>query len=377
MFLLLRRVSLIALKFVRVKMLPFDNKSEFQVIIDMPEGSTLENTAAVTREIGDFLRTVPEVTDYQMYVGTAAPYNFNGLVRHYFLRRGPHKADIQVNLVPKDRTESPEPRHRQTGAPPDRPDRRAVQGPHQSGGSTSRAAGSADPGGRGLRPGLCGQIQIARQIRDIFQKTGGVVDVDWYVEADQPKYRFVVDKEKAALNGVSAEQVAATLQLALAGMPAGLLHQPREREDVILNLRLPREQRSSVEDLKAIKIAGRRGNLVALSELVRVEAGIADKSIYHKNLMPVVYVTADVAGEEESPVYAILKMDKALDGLQIPEGYRLERYVTHQPDTNAQFAMKWDGEMAYHLRGLPGPGAGLCGGAGPDLYSGRRLVSVL
>jgi multidrug efflux pump subunit AcrB len=155
----------------------------------------------------------------------------------------------------------------------------------------------------------------------------------------------VVDKEKAALNGISAEQVAATLKLSLAGMPAGLLHQPREREDVILNLRLPREQRSSVEGLKGIKLTGNRGNLVPLSELVRVEAGIAEKSIYRKNLLPVVYVTADVAGEDESPAYALLKMEKALDRLPIPGGYRLERLITRQPDTNARFAMKWDGEI--------------------------------
>jgi multidrug efflux pump subunit AcrB len=194
-------------------------------------------------------------------------------------------------------------------------------------------------------PNYEGQIQVARQIRDIFQKTKGVVDVDWSVETDQPQYRFVVDKEKAALNGVSAEQVAATLQLSLAGMQAGLLHQPQEREDVSLQLRLPREQRSSVEGLKAIKLMGARGNLVPLSEIVQVEPQVAEKSIYRKNLMPVVYVTGDVAGQDESPAYALLKMENALDQLQLPGGYRLERYITHQPFTNARYSMKWNGEM--------------------------------
>jgi multidrug efflux pump subunit AcrB len=156
------------------------------------------------------------------------------------------------------------------------------------------------------------QIEVAKQIRDVFDHTPGVVDVDSYVEDDQPKYRFVVDKEKAALNGVSAEQVAATLRIAVEGMNAGLLHQPKEKEDAPISLRFARAERSSVDDLKQIKVMGRRGNLVPLGALVRVEEGVADKSIYHKNLMPVTYVTGDVAGSEESPVYAILKLNEAI-----------------------------------------------------------------
>jgi multidrug efflux pump subunit AcrB len=343
--LLLAALSLIALKFVRVKMLPFDNKSEFQVIIDMPEDSTLENTAALTRKIGDYLRTVPEVTDYEMYVGTAAPYNFNGLVRHYFLRRGPDKADIQVNLVPKDQRKA----QSHDIAKRVRPMMDRIAAPYKA----RLKVAEVPPGPPVLQtlvaevygPNYEGQIQVARQIRDLFRKTEGVVDVDWSVGADQPQYRFVVDKEKAALNGVSAEQVAATLQLALAGMQAGLLHQPQEREDVFLQLRLPREQRSSVEDLKAVKVMGARGNLVALSELVQVEARIAEKSIDRKNLMPVVYVTGDVAGRNESPAYALLKMERALDQLQLPGGYLLERYITHEPFSNNKYSMKWNGEI--------------------------------
>jgi multidrug efflux pump subunit AcrB len=343
--LLLAAMSLIAFKFVRVKMLPFDNKSEFQVIIDMPEDSTLENTAALTREIGDSLRSVPEVTDYEMYIGTAAPYNFNGLVRHYFLRRSPDKADIQVNLVPKDQRKA----QSHEIAKRVRPVIDRIAAPYKA----RVKVAEVPPGPPVLQtlvaeiygPNYAGQIEIARQIRDIFQKTEGVVDVDWTVETDQPQYRFVVDKEKAALNGVTAEQVATTLQLSLAGMPAGLLHQPQEREDVSLNLRLPREQRSSVEDLRAIKLTGARGNLVPLSELVRVEHQIAEKSIYRKNLMPVVYVTGDVAGLDESPAYALLKMESALDRLQLPGGYRLERYITDQPFSNSRYAMKWNGEL--------------------------------
>jgi multidrug efflux pump subunit AcrB len=345
--LLVGALSLVALKFVRVKMLPFDNKSEFQVIVDMPEGTTLEGTAAVTREIGDYIRTVPEVTDYQMYVGTASPYNFNGLVRHYFLRRGSNVADIQVNLVSKGERSA----QSHDIAKRVRPAIQQIAVKY-----LARVKVSETPPGPPVLqtlvaevygPNYQRQIEVARQIENIFDKTEGVVDVDSYIEDPQPKYRFVVDKEKAALNGVSAEQVAATLRIAIEGMNVGLTHQPQEKEDVPIVLRLPRTERSSVDDLTQIKVIGQHGNFVALGELVHVEAQTADQSIYHKNLMPVVYVTGDVAGKVESPVYAILQLNEALDHLQLPEGYGLERYVASQPFSADKLAMKWDGE--WHI----------------------------
>ncbi|HYJ88021.1 MAG TPA: efflux RND transporter permease subunit [Pyrinomonadaceae bacterium] len=345
--LLLGALALIGLKAVRVKMLPFDNKSEFQVIVDMPEGTTLEGTAAVTREIGDYLRTVTEVTDYQMYVGTASPYNFNGLVRHYFLRRGPNVADIQVNLVPKGERSA----QSHDIAKRVRPAIQQIAAKYMA-----RVKISETPPGPPVLqtlvaevygPNYQRQIEVARQIEAIFDKTEGVVDVDSYIEELQTKYRFVVDKEKAALNGVSAEQVAATLRLAVEGMNVGLAHQPQEKEDLPIVLRLPRAERSSVDDLKQIKVIGQQGNLVSLGELVRVEEQTADQSIYHKNLMPVVYVTADVAGKVESPVYAILQLNEAIDHLKLPEGYALERYVASQPFSGEKLAMKWDGE--WHI----------------------------
>jgi multidrug efflux pump subunit AcrB len=345
--LLLASFSLFAFKMVRVKMLPFDNKSEFQIIIDMPEGTTLEQTAAVTREIGDYIGTVPEAINYQMYTGTASPYNFNGLVRHYFLRKGPHEADIQVNLKPKGERKA----QSHDIAKRVRPKIDEIGCKYNARIKVSEVP----PGPPVLQtlvaevygPNYERQIEIAHQIRDVFDKTPGVVDVDWYVEADHPKYRFVVDKEKASLNGISAEQVSNSLRMGLEGMGAGLLHQPTEKEDVVIFLRLPRDERSSLEGLKQIKVMGQRGNLVALGELVRVEKMVADKSIYHKNLMPVVYVTGDVAGQEESPLYAIMKMDRALDQLKLPEGYELERLVSHQPFSTLKYAMKWDGE--WHI----------------------------
>jgi multidrug efflux pump subunit AcrB len=346
-FLLLGALSLFAFKVVKVKMLPFDNKSEFQVVIDMPEGTTLEETDAVTREIGNTIAAVPEVVNYQMYVGTSSPYNFNGLVRHYFLRQQPNEADIQVNLVPKGDRKS----QSHDIAKRVRPMIDAVAAKH---GARVKVA-EVPPGPPVLEtlvaevygPDYRGQIEVARQIREIFEKTEGVVDVDWYVEDDQPRYRFAVDQEKAALSGVSVEQVAATLGLAVKGQEVGLLHRPRAQEDVPIVLRLPPAERSRVESLRQIKVTGRRGNLVPLGEVVRVVEETAEKSIYHKNLMPVVYVTADVAGKVESPVYAILKIDKVLDTLTMPGGYRMERHVASQPFTDQKYSMKWDGE--WHI----------------------------
>jgi multidrug efflux pump subunit AcrB len=345
--LLLGAMSLLAVKFVRVKMLPFDNKSEFQVIVDMPEGTTLEETAALTREIGEVIRKVPEVTDYQMYIGTASPYNFNGLVRHYFLRRAPNAADIQVNLAPKGERKAQSHDIAKRIRPLIEPIAARYQGRIK--------VAEVPPGPPVLQtlvaevygPDYSRQIEVARQVRGILEKTEGVVDVDWYVEDDQTRYRFMVDKEKAALNGVTAEQVAVTLRLAISGMETGLLHQAREKEDVPILLRLPREERSGIEDLKAIRVIGKQGNLIPLGEIVRVEKDLGEKSIYHKNLMPVVYVTADVAGVEESPVYAVIKINQALDKLKLPEGYHLERYVARQPFSGEKLSMKWDGE--WHI----------------------------
>ncbi len=345
--LLLGAMSLFMFKAVMVKMLPFDNKSEFQVIVDMPEGTTLEQTAAVTSDIASYLKTVPEVTDLQMYVGTASPYNFNGLVRHYFMRRAPNQADIQVNLEPKEERET----QSHEIAKRVRPDVQAIAKRH----SARVKVAEVPPGPPVLQtlvaevygPDYERQIQVARQIEKILLETEGVVDVDSYIEDDQTKYRLVIDKEKAALNGVSADQVTTTLNIALQGAAAGLVHKPLEKEDVPIFVRLATAERSGVNELTQVKVIGQSGNLVPLSELVRVEETIGDKSIYHKNLMPVVYVTADVAGHEESPVYAILKLNEAIDKLKLPEGYSIERYTATQPSSTDNIAMKWDGE--WHI----------------------------
>jgi multidrug efflux pump subunit AcrB len=344
--LLLGALSLFGLRVVRVKMLPFDNKSEFQVVIDMPEGSTLEQTAAVSRDIGEYLRTVPEVRDYQLYVGTASPYNFNGLVRHYFLRSGPNVADIQVNLAPRDqRSAQSHDIARRVRLP--------IQKIAEVYGANIKVA-EVPPGPPVLQtlvaevygPDYDRQIEIAHQVKSIFEQTPGVTDIDWYVEDEQPRFKFIVDQSKAALNGVSASDISSTLQLAVGGASAGFLH-VETNEVVPIILRIPRPERSGTESLKQISVPGLSGRMVPIGELTRVESHPAERNIYHKNLMPVVYVTADVAGAEESPIYAILKVNKGIGGLKLPEGYALERYVATQPEGRDRFAMKWDGE--WHI----------------------------
>ncbi len=345
--LLLASMSLIYFRRVIVKMLPFDNKSEFQVIIDMPEGTSLEKTAAVTRALAVQLGQIPEITDLESYIGTASPYNFNGLVRHYYLRRGENVADIQVNLTPKGD------RSAQSHAIARRARDLLVPIAEQYGARIKVA--EVPPGPPVLEtlvaeiygPHYDQQIELARQIRDTLDKTPGVVDVDWYVEHPQPEMVFHVDRLKASLAGVSLAEIQQTVQLGINGTEAGLAHIPREAEDVPLEIRLPLADRSSTDDLNKLWVASSGGKLVPLSELGFWERTVLGPSIYHKNLMPVVYVTADVAGREESPVYPILRLDKELTSKPLPEGYYLETYTAHQPAESDKLAMKWDGE--WHI----------------------------
>lgn len=336
--------GLAGFKLVILKMLPFDNKSELQVVVNMPEGTTLEQTARVTREMGAYLATVPEVVNYQSYVGTASPYNFNGLVRHYFLRSGANVADIQVNFLPKGD------RHRQSHeiAKAIRPKLKEIGDRY----AARIQVAEIPPGPPVLQtlvteiygPDYQGQIDLATQIRDLYRSTDGVVDVDWYVESPQTDYRLVIDREKAALNGINPTQISEVLQMALAGQNVGLLHDENAREDVAINLRFGQSSRTSLEDLKALNLKGVNGNLVPLSALVKTETTTADTSIYHKNLQPVVYVLGDVSGRVESAVYAMLSLQPQIDKLVPPTGAKVQTYLTEQPPTNETYAMKWDGE---------------------------------
>jgi multidrug efflux pump subunit AcrB len=361
--LLLAAMATVAIGWVKVKMLPFDDKSEFQVILNMPEGTSLERTAQAAREIAAAVRTEPEVTDYQIYAGVASPYNFNGLVRHYFMRRGANVADIQVNLLPKnDRTAQSHDIAKRV-----RPRIAEIAARYDA-----RVAVAEVPPGPPVLQTLVAEIYgpteadrhaLARKVRDIFKSTPGVVDVDWYVEADQPKARFIIDKEKAALHGISAETISQTLRIAVGGESVDLMHLPREKEDVNLMLELPRSSRTTPDELLALRVRSGDANalpepgaagtapLIPLRELVRIEQTTTEKSIYHKNLMPVTYVIGDVAGVIEAPVYALLKMNAALAKLDTREfggdGAPLQIYNATQPFTEAKPAMKWDGE--WHI----------------------------
>jgi multidrug efflux pump subunit AcrB len=342
--LLLASVSLLYFGFVKVKMLPFDNKSEFQVIVDMPTGTTLEETERVTKLLAEETQKQPEVVNVQTYAGTASPYNFNGLVRHYYLRRGPNVADIQVNLLPKGA------RDLQSHEIAKRVRTRILPIAERYGARVKVA--EVPPGPPVLEtlvaevygPDMNRRLALARQIKALFQQTRGVVDVDWYVEDDQPEYRLLVDEEKSALNGISEDDIARTMQVASAGYAAGLLHRDSEKEDIPLNVRLDRATRSDLARIQSLKIGGREGHQVSLGELVRINKVIEDKSIYHKNLMPVTYVTADIAGEIESPVYAVLKLEPEIGKITIPEGYQIEQHMAALPSDTSRYSMKWDGE---------------------------------
>jgi multidrug efflux pump subunit AcrB len=342
--LLLISVALVPLGIVRVKMLPFDNKSELQVVVNMPDGTPLEQTLNVTQSLGNELAQQPDVLNYQLYAGTSGPYNFNGLVRHYYMRSMPNQADIQVNLMPaKDR-------HEQSHAIAKRLRPLLVAIGNQYG---ARIQVSEVPPGPPViqtlvaevyGPDLDGQTKVAQQIKSIFQHTSGVVDTDWYVEDPQPRLAIRVDSVKAAQDGISVADVAHALALATAGMEVGLLHDDYAREPIPAMVQFTRADRSSEQVLENIHLPGANGAMVPLRELVTFEHESIQRSIYHKNLRRVVYVTGDVAGAEESPVYAILKMNKELDNLKLPAGYTLTRYNASMPESTDHYSMKWDGE---------------------------------
>ena len=342
--LLLAAMALVPLGAVHVKMLPFDNKNEFQVVVDFPEGTTLETTNRALAEMADALHALPEVVSTEVYAGTAAPYNFNGLVRHYFLRGGPHQGDVQVTLKGKGE------RHRSSHAiaKAARPLVVAVGRRYDA----RVKVAEVPPGPPVLQtlvaeiygPDDAGRRDVARQVRDLFSRTAGVVDVDWYVETPREKAVYRLDREKAGLAGIREADVAAALRLALGDDAAGEVTLPDAREPVPLVVTLPQERRNDLAALSALTISGAGGRLVPLSEIGRFEPQPEETSIYHKNLKPVVYVTADVAGAKEAPVYAILALEKGLSGIRVPGGYRIAAQTATAPFDTTRYGIKWDGE---------------------------------
>ncbi len=345
--LLLLAIALVPTGLVTVKMLPFDNKSEFQVIVDMPEGTAVEDTARVTSALAAEVVKDPTVTNVVTYSGTSAPYNFNGLVRHYFLRQQPHLGDLQVNLLPKGE------RSEQSHEIAKRVRQRLVPVAKRFG---ARIQVTEVPPGPPVLQTLVAEVygpdqtrrtELARQVREIFERTPGVVDVDWYVEDVQPKRRIDVDPERAASAGIAAQSVSAVVRMANAGAPVGLLHDGRSLEDVPIVLRMPRELRGEPGALGALRLNGASGSSIALGDVTSETDTVEAASIYHKNLQPVTYVIADIAGHQESPVYAVRQMQGPLTSLPMPEGYAFELFSARQPFDNTRYAMKWDGE--WHI----------------------------
>ncbi|MBP7633730.1 efflux RND transporter permease subunit [Candidatus Ozemobacteraceae bacterium] len=346
--LLLAAMAMVPLRLVKVKMLPFDNKSEFQVIIDMPEGTALERTAEATQALTAYLRTVPEVVDIESYIGLSGPYNFNGLVRHYFMRRGSNVADLQVNLVGKE--------HRSAQshqiAVRVRPELQKIAERY---GANVKVA-EVPPGPPVLQtlvaevygPDIDKAAVLARQVEELFRKAPGVVDIDTYIEDDQHKVRFEVDREKAAMLGISTEQIAKMVRVAIDGASVSLMRLPREKEDVPILVRLPKSMRTGTESILSLQVTSpATGRQVPLRELVTPFSGIENKSRYHKNLKSAVYVVADVAGAEESPVYPILGLIGEVEKLTAPDGGKVTQWHTRVPTDTSTYSLKWDGE--WHI----------------------------
>lgn len=342
-------ISLFFTESVAVKMLPFDNKNEFQVVIDMPEGTTLERTAVVTREIGQFLKNRPEVVNYQSYVGTSAPITFNGLVRHYDLRGASNTADIQVNLIGKDKRKA----QSHAIAKLLRPD---IQEIGDKFGANIKIV-EVPPGPPVLStivaevygPDYDKQLELGQEIKNILNNTQDVVDVDWMSESDQVEYSFTVDKKKAMLNGITPRQVVETMGMAMTDKPIGRLYQPDASSPVNIILSLDEADKSTLNDISRLKIKSKQGQMIPIGNLVTIEKGIAPKNIYRKDQKRVVFVTADMAGSLESPVYAILGMTDKLNEIDLPQGYGIDELYLGSPENEDDFTVKWDGEWQITL----------------------------
>ena len=347
--LLLGSISLFFTESVAVKMLPFDNKNEFQVIIDMPEGTTLERTAVVAREIGQYLSASDFVVDYQSYVGLAAPINFNGLVRHYDLRGSSYTADIQVNIL--DKKERREQSH--DVATLLRPGIQKIANRY---GANAKIV-EVPPGPPVMStivaeiygPDHEGQIALAAAVKDILKNTDDVVDVDWMVEAGQKEIFYDIDREKAMLHGIPPALIVQNINLSLGDHAISYLYQEEVSQQVGIRLKLDEAERSDELDISRIQVASPMGQMVPVSEMINIKQNTREQSIFRKNQQRVVYVTADMAGELESPVYAILGMTDRLKEIAMPTGYSVSELYVNQPDSENDYTVKWDGEWQITL----------------------------
>ena len=335
--------GLAALRIVVLKMLPFDNKSELQVMVDLPEGSTLETTNALLADIALRVAGVPEVLDFQGYAGTSAPVNFNGLVRQYFLRAGSNVGDLQVNLV--DRHDRRRQSHEIARAL--RPQLQPLAARYQA----SIKVVEVPPGPPVLAP-LVAEVygpdyarsrELARALEAVFRATPGIVDIDTTVEADAPRETLVVDRARAARLGVAPADIIDALSIGLAGTDATFIQDGASRYPHPVRLRLPAADQASLQGVLALRVRAASGGLVPISELVSVQRGGWDGAIHHKDLLPVVYVSGDEAGAFDSPLYGMFGIVGRLQGEGVG-GENLQQYFIRQPPETAGYAVKWDGE---------------------------------
>jgi len=336
-------VLLVVVEAVVLKMLPFDNKSEFQVVLDMPEGSAIETTSAVLDELAQVVEKIPEVTDYQVYAGTASPINFNGLVRQYYLRKGSAMGDIQVNLLDKHH------RHRSS---------------HEIASSVrSELAAIGDRYGASVKvveippgppvmspivaevygPGYESQRQLGKRLEAVFRATPDIVDIDSSVEADAMRYVITVDRQKAALLGVSQAQVTSAVALALGGEDVTYIHQAHEKEPIPVRMEIPVASKTDIDSLMALEVRSREGIPMPISEFATAELRPWDGAIIHKDLLPVVFVTADMAGKLDSPLYGMFELSSEIESFEFAGEPIEQRYIS-QPDNPYYFSLKWDGE---------------------------------
>ncbi|MES2918262.1 MAG: efflux RND transporter permease subunit [Pseudomonadota bacterium] len=331
-------------KLVVLKMLPFDNKSEFQVVVDMPAGTPLEETERVLQALGRHLATVPEVTDYQTYAGTAAPINFNGLVRQYYLRRESWQGDIQVNLVDKAHRD----RQSHEIALSVREPLQKIAAPFKA----NVKIVEVPPGPPVMAPlvaevyGLdaAQQKETAEQVATAFRKTSGIVDVDTTLEAPQAKWQLVVDQSRAARLGVDQAVVVEAIDMAIRGKDLSFLHDPMAKYPLPIRTEFSAGDKADIETLRALRVRARNGALVPLADVTRRVETTRDQTIYHKDLLPVVYVTGDMAGDTDSPLYGMGGIWGGIKDLQMLDGKAPDQYLISQPDVANRPSLKWDGE---------------------------------
>nr|MCU0562646.1 efflux RND transporter permease subunit [Desulfobacterales bacterium] len=337
-------VGLVLVQAVVLKMLPFDNKSEFQVVVDLPEGTPVEQNARLLQELGAYLASVPEVTDYQVYAGTAAPINFNGLVRQYYLRDAPELGDIQVNLV--------DAKHRERKS---HDIALAVRGPLQAIGQRYGAdvkVVEVPPGPPVQSPLVAevygldyeGQARVALEVRKVFESTPDIVDVDDSVVALTPKLVARIDQQKASLFGVPQQVAVGAIRTALASEDVTYLHGGSVKYPVPIRAEFSVADKADLESLLKLRVKSTSGALIPLSEFVTLEESQRENPIYHKDLLPVTYVTGDMAGPLDSPLYGMFEMMGRLDELSVEGGLDLAQFLIKPPENPYYYGLKWDGE---------------------------------